>query len=126
MENNTKPTADGKPIPPVNPAESELADLLGKETSLMLCLTIDGFLKFQLKRKPLGQDGIPIFLKAAQKLVQVVKFDEINAASIRYADHELKNHELFSTWEEEPRNMVLTDLVAAYQQLATIMLKPQP
>jgi len=112
---------EGQPNAPesvVNLAEEELNALLGKQSALMLCLTIEGFCKFQLKRKPLGQDGTNAFVKAARNFVTVEKMDDLIACSIRYARHELEHHEVLSAWEEEPRAVVLEDLVKACARLA--------
>jgi len=106
----------------VNPAEEELAAVLGKQNALMLCLTIEGFCKFQLKRKPMGQDGTNAFVKAAGKFVTVDRMDELIATCIRYARHELEHHEVLSAWEEEPKAIVLADLVTACAKLASEMV----
>ena len=103
-----------------NPAEEELNALLGKESALVLMLTCEGFLKFQLKRKPLGQDGTNAFVKGAAKIItSVEKIDDIIAACVRYSRHELEHHEVLSAWEEEPRALVLEDLVKACARLAS-------
>ena len=105
-----------------NPAEEELSALLGKESALMLMLTTEGFLKFQLKRKPLGQDGTNAFCKGAAKIVtseRMDNLDDIIATCVRYARHELEHHDVLSAWEEGPRAVVLEDLVKACAKLAS-------
>ena len=103
----------------MNPAEEELATLIGSQ-SPVFCLTVNSFLKFQLKRKPVGQDGTETFLKQARSLLQGIvgdKMDEVSAASIRYARYELDTDPVFQkNFDEEPRAIVLADLVAAFKK----------
>lgn len=101
--------------------EAELADLLGSESQgAIFALTISSFLKFQLKRKPLGQDGTSNFLKQSRGIVanHIEKRDEISASAIRYARQELENDEIFQkNFDEEIRAIVLEDLVKAFKLL---------
>ena len=100
-----------------------LEELLGGQNSMVWCLTIDGFIKFQLKRNMLNQDGKAAFLKQASKVLKEVpglnneKMDSISTASLVYAREEMQRNEVFTAFEEEARGIVYSDLVAAMQTL---------
>ena len=105
--------------------ERELANLLGSENQgAIFALTISSFLKFQLKRKPLRQDGTSSFLKQSRGIVaKQKKMDEVSASAIRYARHELENDEVFQkNFDEEARAIVLEDLVKALKLLTDELL----
>ena len=90
---------------------------------MVWCLTIDGFLKFQLKRKMLNQDGKTAFLKQTNKMLKDVsdldqdKMDDIITASLTYAREEMQRNDVFVAYDEEARSVVYCDLVAAMQSL---------
>ncbi len=89
---------------------------------MVWCLSIDGFLKFQLKRKMLNQDGKAAFIKQATKMLKdidldQVKLDAIGTLSLSYAREEMQRNEVFYQFEEEVRSIVYCDLVAAFQSL---------
>ena len=103
---------------PGNPHEMTLAALLG-DNGMVLTLAIDSFLKYQLKRKPLGQDGSASFLKIARKTLDVSseQIDDTIAAGLRYAHHELELTEAYLGFEEMPRAIVHADLVRCFAHL---------
>ena len=108
-----------------NAVEHEVQTLLGEQRGMVFCLSIDSFLKFQIKRKPLGNDGTAGFLKSARKVLLDTDttanpdfFDGLAGASIRYARGCLAT-ELYSAFEEEARGVVLQDFIAAFAQLTT-------
>ena len=108
-----------------------MTDNVAVDLDAVLQMTISGFLKFQLKRKPLGQDGTATFLKQATKLIGDVEsttpaaMDSITAAAVRYARNELETDPVFSSnWPPEVRLLVLADLVAAFKTLTESMFNP--
>ena len=106
----------------MNPSEEEIAVLIGDAQAPVYSLTIDAFLKFQLKRKVLGQGGTQTFLKQSRSLIQGIaneKMDDLCAVSVRYAKYELDTNPIFQkNFDEEPRAIVLADLVNALKKLA--------
>lgn len=81
-------------------------------------LTIDAFLKFQLKRTPMGQNGVATFQKTILKLLvdneidnKPDVLDSIVAFSIRYATSAIKNHD---DYPEEARAVVITNMIQAF------------
>ncbi len=89
---------------------------------MVWCLSVDGFLKFQLKRKMLNQDGKTAFLKQATKMLKdidldQVKLDAIGTLSLSYAREEMQRNDVFNQFEEEARSIVYCDLVAVFQSL---------
>jgi len=115
----------------------DLDTLLGA-SSPVLQLTVSSFLKFQLKRKPMGQDGTTTFMKQATKLFapniagtesqsQAGTLDAISAACVRYARAELESDPVLSTnWDAELRVIVLADLVNALKKVTETMLAAAP
>tara|TARA_A100001035_G_scaffold65643_1_gene50050 strand:- start:6 stop:371 length:366 start_codon:yes stop_codon:yes gene_type:complete len=101
---------------------ASLEEIFGGQNSIIWCLSVDGFLKFQLKRKMLNQDGKTVFLRQATKMLKdidldQVKLDAIGTLSLSYAREEMQRNEVFTQFEEEARSVVYCDLVAAFQSL---------
>mmetsp|Transcript_994 Transcript_994/g.2185 ORF Transcript_994/g.2185 Transcript_994/m.2185 type:complete len:119 (+) Transcript_994:43-399(+) len=99
--------------------EATLEALLGPQAPVMQ-LTVDAFLKFQLKKKMLGADGTAPFVKQAKKLLSAAgaeELDLISAAALRYARGEMESHEVLRGFEEEARGNVLADLLKALGQV---------
>ena len=104
-------------LPQPSDSTGDLEAVLGSKAS-MAAILIDGYLKFQLKRKPLGQDGTSNFIKQVRKL-KAGSPDDLSAAAVRYARNELETNDVFSQgWDEGPRNNVLADVVAAFVTMA--------
>lgn len=104
-----------------------LESIFGAKTPIWQ-LGMDGFIKFQLKRKMLNQDGTNAFMKQATKLLKDVPslnqdiFDTVAAASLSYCRDEMQTNEVFREYEEEARSVVYTDLVQAFQRLGMEIL----
>jgi hypothetical protein len=97
---------------------SNASERVSDPISDIFAITIDSFLKFQLKRKALGKDGTDNFIKQVNKVVVDIN-DEIIAASIRYARKELDTNEVFVTFDEEVRAIVLADLMSAFKKISS-------
>ena len=88
-------------------------------------LTLDAFIKFQLKRKMLEANGTAPFLKQASKMVKELNpqpnqeaFDELIASSLQYAREQMQQNEIYSSYDEEARSVVFADIAAAFKKLA--------
>ena len=88
-------------------------------------LSLDAFIKFQLKRKMLEANGVAPFLKQTSKMIKDLKkkpspqvFDEMIASSLQYAREQMQNNELYNSYDEEARSIVFADLAAAFKKLA--------
>ena len=84
-------------------------------------LTIDAFIKYQLKNKMLQGNGTGAFLSQAKKMLGEVEnpdMDGIAALSLRYARDAMLTNEVFKSHEEEVKSVVYADLVAAFHRLA--------
>lgn len=93
---------------------------LGSNTPLW-SLTIASFLKFQLKRKPMGHSGVANFQKQILKLLvdsEIEKnsevLDNIIAWCVRTGKSELSTYQ---DYPEEAHTSVLADLMSAFIEI---------
>ncbi|KAJ1444018.1 hypothetical protein B484DRAFT_248764 [Ochromonadaceae sp. CCMP2298] len=96
--------------------EATLEALLGPQAPVMQ-LTVDAFLKFQLKKKMLGADGTAPFVKQAKKLLSAAGAEELDLISAAALRGEMESHEVLRGFEEEARGNVLADLLKALGQV---------
>lgn len=109
-------------------AEPERAVLILEACLPVWSLTIDAFIKFQLKRKPLGQCGTNTFHKTTLKLLEENRIektpetlDYVVAWSMRYATQEI-GHQV--NFPEEARAIVIADLMQAFVGIHKAYLAP--
>ena len=88
-------------------------------------LSLDGFIKFQLKRKMLNASGKGAFLKQARKMMKDLAtqpdekvMDSLIASSIQYARSEMLTNPVFKTYDPEAQAIVIGDLMAAFKSLS--------
>ena len=88
-------------------------------------LSLDAFIKFQLKRKMLQANGTGAFLKQARRMLKELNsqpdekaMDEIIASSLQYARSEMQTNDIFKTYDPEAQAVVIGDLVAAFKSLS--------
>jgi hypothetical protein len=104
-------------------------DYIGDKTPVW-SLTIAAFLKFQMKRKPMGQSGVGNFQKQVLKLLadgNIARdsevLDTITAWCVRVGNSELLT---YKDYPEEARASVIADLLAAFVEVREKYLAEDP